>query len=177
VKVDVVIVAGFIAVLNVIAIFLFRLTPVALLSGSVELASTPIVVNFQTLSAAIATPAAFLKPVVTVAVYSVPASRGDVGVKVAIVPEYDTVPATGVEPLDRVNVAAVAVDAFIADVKDAMMVELSATPTALAAGVVPLTDGVVGAGSLLSFLQPNTTNNDARTSSLMFPENFIFVFV
>src|ERR1700722_6091510 len=111
VNVAALIVAGFMASLNVAEIAVLTTTAVAPLAGIVETTvAGGAVVNIHTKLAASAMPAGFFAPVVIVAVYEVLVVRTAVGVNVAVVPAKVTVPATGVAPGPvKVNVAAVIV--------------------------------------------------------------------
>ena len=74
------------------------------------------------------------------------AASGFVGVRVAILPgPLTTLAGTRMPPWLRVNVAAVMVVGSITLLKVAMTGELSATAVALAAGMVELTTGGMGA--------------------------------
>lgn len=93
--------------------------------------------------AASALPATSFTPVVIVTVYVVEKERLAVGVKVAVVPLYDTAPLILPVPLATVNVDVVMVDAFIASLNVAVMALFAATPVAPLAGIFELTVGVV----------------------------------
>jgi hypothetical protein len=98
----------------------------------------------------------------------------DVGVNVAVVPVYVTVPGTAVVPFDKVKVEALMVVGFIAVLKETVNGPLRDTPTALAAGLEELTVGA-GPGSLSLSLQPTTTSIVDNASSLIFDVMFIFI--
>jgi hypothetical protein len=88
VNVAAVIVAGFIASLNVAEIGVLTATAVAALTGIVETTvGGAAVVKVHTKLAASAAPVGSLAPVVIVAVYKVPVARRADGVNVATVPE------------------------------------------------------------------------------------------
>ena len=80
---------------------------------------------------------------VTVPEYTVPAARADVGVNVAILPEYPIVPATAVAPCFRVKLVALIVEAFIASLKVTLTLLPVATDVAFKAGVTDCTVGGV----------------------------------
>jgi hypothetical protein len=87
VNVATVIVAGFMASLNVAETAVLTATPVAPLAGIVEITvAGGAVVNVETKLAARGAPAESFAPVVIVAVYEVLAVRTAVGVNVAVVP-------------------------------------------------------------------------------------------
>jgi hypothetical protein len=138
--------------LNVAETAVVVATPVALLSGLVELTiggvvSAPaLVVNVHTWLAANAFPATSVMAVVSVAVYVVLLARSDDGVNVAIVPAglRVTVPVT---PPLKVNEAVVTVAGASGSLNVAVSAILTGTPVAPLAGVVELTvGGVVSAG-------------------------------
>jgi hypothetical protein len=81
--------------------------------------------------------------VVIVAVYTVLAVSGEEGVNVAVVPEYDTVPATDVLPCFSVKEVVVIVDEFIASLKAAVTLLLVTTDVAPVAGTTVCTVGGV----------------------------------
>jgi hypothetical protein len=110
------IVAGFIASLNVADTVVLTATLVAPLTGTVETTvGGEAVVKVHTKLAASGTPVRFFAPVVIVAVNKVLAARIVAGVNVAVVPAKVTVPATGVAPGPvKVNVTALMVAGFIA---------------------------------------------------------------
>ena len=88
VNVAAVIVAGFIASLNVAEIGVLTATAVAPLAGIVETTvGGAAVVKVHTKLAASAAPVGSLAPVVIVAVYKVPVARRADGVNVAVLPE------------------------------------------------------------------------------------------
>ena len=81
------IVAGFMASLNVAEIGVLTATPVAPLTGTVETTvGDGAVAKVHTKLAASPAPVGSLAPVVIVAVYKVPVARTAVGVNVAVVP-------------------------------------------------------------------------------------------
>ena len=108
-------VTGFIAWLNVAAIFWFVGTTTAPFSGFIETTAGIVpVVKVQTKFAVRPIPVEFFAPIVIVAVYSVLGRRAAFGVNVAVVPENVIVPVTGVTPGPvTVKVAAFIVVAFI----------------------------------------------------------------
>ena len=88
VKVAALIVAGFIASLNIAETGVLTGTAVAPLGGTVEITvGAAAVVNVQTKLAASAAPVGSFAPVVIVAVNTVLLARTAAGVKVAVVPE------------------------------------------------------------------------------------------
>jgi hypothetical protein len=88
VNVAALIVAGFIASLNVAEIAVLTATALAPLAGTVEIiVAGGAVVKVHTKLAASPAPAGFFAPVVIVAVYKVLVVRTAVGVNVAVVPE------------------------------------------------------------------------------------------
>ena len=88
VNVATLIVAGFMALLNVAKITVLTATAVAPFTGTVETTvGATTVVKLQIKLAASPVPAGFLAPVVIVAIYKVPVARTAVGVKVAVLPE------------------------------------------------------------------------------------------
>jgi hypothetical protein len=148
VKVTALTVAGFIASLNVAEIAVLTAAAVDPLSGTVETTvGAGAVENVHTKLAASGTPVGSFAPVVIVAIYKVAVARADVGVNVAVVPAKATAPATGVAPgPDKVNVAALIVAGFMASLKVAETVVLTATPVAPLTGTVEIT---VGAGAVV----------------------------
>jgi hypothetical protein len=116
VNVAALIVAGFMASLNVAERRVLTGTARAPFVGTVEMTMAGgAVVNVHTKLATSGTPVRFFAPVVMVAVYKVLVARIAVGVNVAVVPAKVTVPATGVAPGPvKVNVAALIVAGFIA---------------------------------------------------------------
>ena len=142
------IVAGFIASLNVAEIGVFTATPAAPLAGTVETTvGAGAVVKFHTKLATSGMPAGSFAPVVIVAVNKVLVARMVVGVNVAVVPVKVTVPATGVAPGPvNVNVVALIVAGFIASLKVAEIGVLTATAVAPITGTVETT---VGAGAVV----------------------------
>jgi hypothetical protein len=143
VNVAALIVAGFIASLNVAEIGVFTATAVAPLAGTVETTvGAGAVVKVHTKLAASGTPVGSFAPVVIVAIYKVPVARADVGVNVAVVPANVTLPFTGVAPGPvKVNVAALIVAGFMGSLNVAEIVVLRATPVAPLAGTVEMTVG------------------------------------
>jgi hypothetical protein len=144
------IVAGFIASLNVAEIGVLTATDVAPLAGTVETTvAGGAVVKVHTKLAASPAPVGSFAPVVIVAVNKVLVARTAVGVKVAVVPAKVTVPATGVAPGPvTVNVAPLIVAGFIASLNVAEIGVLPATSAAPLAGTVETT---VGAGAVVKF--------------------------
>src|SRR5579862_6345366 len=91
-------------------------------------------------------PAGFVAAVVIVAVYSVLAARAAVGVKVAVVPEYVTAPATAAAPgPDTVKVDVLIVIAFIAVLKVAVITAATGTLVPWFKGAVAVTAGPTAA--------------------------------
>ena len=89
-----------------------------------------------------ATPAGFVAPVVIVAVYMVLVVRTAVGLNVAVVPAYVTVPETGVAPGPvKVNVAALIVAGFIDRLKMAEIGVLTPIAVTPLKGTVETTEG------------------------------------
>src|SRR5450759_1774302 len=74
-------------------------------------------------------------------------ARFAAGVKVAVEPLYETVPATDVAPCFKVKVVAVRVDGSIGTLKVAVTILLRTTPVARSAGSVKVT---VGAASVVN---------------------------
>jgi hypothetical protein len=148
VNVAALIVAGFIASLNVAETVVSTATPVAPLTGIVEMTvGGGAVVKVHTKLAARGTPVGSLAPVVIVAINKVPLARADVGVNVAVVPAKATVPVTGVAPgPDKVNVAALIVAGFMGSLNVAEIVVVRAAPVAPLAGTVEMT---VGGGAVV----------------------------
>jgi hypothetical protein len=144
------IVAGFIASLNVAEIAVLTLTPVVPLAGTVETTvGAGAVVKVHTKLAASAAPVRFFAPVVMVAVNTVLVARTLIGVNVAVVPAYVTLPATGVTPGPvTANVAALIVAGFIASLNVEEIGGLAATPVVPFAGTVEITIGL-GAGTVV----------------------------
>src|SRR5579859_69752 len=157
VKVVLLIVAGFMASLKVAATFWLMGTPIALLTGLVEITvggvgGAGFVLNVHTKGATSPLPARFCAPVVIVAVYTVLNASTAAGEKVAVAPAQLTVPGTAVAP-GPVSVKVVAgelrVEHLIAALglsesvaKVALMVVLTATPVAPLAGLTEATDGI-----------------------------------
>ena len=71
-----------------------------------------------------------------------------VGVKVAVLPEYDTAPATALLPVLNVNVEGVTLDVPKASLKVALIAAFTATLVALLAGLVDTTVGGVISGAV-----------------------------
>ena len=143
VKVAALIVAGFIASLNVAETGVLTGTAVAPPGGTVEITvGGAAVVNVQTKLAANGAPVGSFAPVVTVAVNEVLLARTAVGVNVAVLPAYVTVPATGVVPGPvTVKVAALIVAGFMTSLNVAEIAVLTATAAAPFAGTVEMTLG------------------------------------
>jgi hypothetical protein len=148
VNVAALIVAGFIAWLNVAETVVLTATPIAPFAGTVETTvAGGAVVKVHTKLAASVAPVGFFAPVVMVAVNTVLVASEVVGVKVAVVPTEVTVPATGVAPGPvKVKVAALIVAGFITSLKVAEIVVLTATAVAPLTGTVETT---VGAGAVV----------------------------
>jgi hypothetical protein len=143
VKVAALIVAGFIGSLNVADTGVLTGTPVAPIVGTVETTVGAPVVKVHTKLLASAFPSVSVAPVVIVAVYTVLAAKATTGVNVAVVPEYVTVPVTGIPPgAVTVKVEVFIVAAFIALLKVAVMTCETGTPLAPFAGTVAITAGV-----------------------------------
>ena len=138
-----VMVAAFMASLNVADTTVLTATKVAPFAGTVETTvGGGAVVKVHTKLAANAAPAGSFAPVVIVAVYRVLVARTSVGVNVAVEPAYVTTPTTGVAPGPfTVNVAAVSVAAFIGSLKVAEMSVLTGIAVARFAGTVDITVG------------------------------------
>jgi hypothetical protein len=155
VNVAVEIVRGSIALLKVALTAWLIQTPVADRAGLVDVTvggvlSTPVpVVKVQVKLDASALLSRSLAAVEIVAWNNVLAARALVGVKVAVVPEYETVPATEVVPgPSSLNVAgAVIVSGSIASLKVAVIFWLSGTPVAVSIGRVEITEGGVVSGT------------------------------
>jgi hypothetical protein len=153
-------VAAFIASLNVAVIFWLMGTLMAPFKGFVD-ATVGIVplVKLQAKLAANAAPLGSWAPVVTVATYTVFAASKFVGVKVAVVPEYVTAPATAAPPGPvNVNVVVLIVAGAIAELKPAVTAVLRATPVAAFAGDAAITVGSAGLGAC-SLPHPARANN------------------
>jgi hypothetical protein len=90
-----------------------------------------------------ALPEASVTPVVIVAVYTVLPVSAVEGVKVAVVPEYDTLPATELLPCFSVKEVVVIVDEFMFSLKVAVTLLLVATEAAPLAGTTVWTVGGV----------------------------------
>jgi hypothetical protein len=143
VNVAALIVAGFIASLNVAETTVLTGTPTAPITGTVDVTvGDEAVVKVHTKLAASAAPVGSFAPVVIVAIYRVLVARTAVGVNVAVVPEYVIVPPTAVAPGPvNVNVAALIVAGFIASLNVAETVVLTATAVAPLTGTVEITVG------------------------------------
>jgi hypothetical protein len=151
VNVAVEIVEGSIALLKVVLTAWLVQTPVADEAGLVDVtvggvlsALVPVVKLHMKLDASALLSRSFAA-VVIVALNKVLAARGLVGARIAVLPEYDTVPATDVVPgPSRLNVAgAVIVSGFIASLKVAVIFWLSGTAVAVSIGNAEITDGDV----------------------------------
>jgi hypothetical protein len=143
VKVAALIVAGFIGSLNVADTEVLTSTPVAPIIGTVETTVGALVVKLHTKLLASAFPDVSVAPVVIVAVYTVLAAKAAIGVNVAVVPEYVTVPITGTPPgAVTVKVEEFIVAAFIALLNVAVMTCETGTPLAPFAGTVAITAGL-----------------------------------
>jgi energy-converting hydrogenase Eha subunit B len=150
VKVDEVIVAGFIAWLKVAVMAEAIATPVAPLAGVTDVTvggtGAAAVVNVHASFDASAVPDESVAPVVIVAVYCVLYARFADGVNVATDPlaAYVTVPETAALPGPvSVKVAEVIVAAFIAWLKVAVRAVFTATPVVPLPGVTEVTVGGV----------------------------------
>jgi len=123
-------------------------TAVAPFAGTVETTvGGGAVVKVHTKLAASGAPVGSFAPVVIVAVNKVLLARIAVGLKVAVVPEYVTAPATGVAPGPvTVKVTPVMVAGFMASLKVAEIRVLTATAAAAFAGTVETT---VGGGAVV----------------------------
>src|SRR5579863_9365314 len=143
VKVVPLIVAAFMASLNVAEIVVLTATPVAPVTGTVETTvGAAAVVNVHTKLAASEAPAGSFAPVVMVAVNTVLLARIADGVNVAVLTAWVTVPATGVAPGPvTVKVVPLIVVAFMASLNVAEIVVLTATPVAPVTGTVETTVG------------------------------------
>jgi hypothetical protein len=141
VKVVELMVAAFMASLNVAEIVVLMGTAVDPLTGTVEMTvGGKAVVKVHTKLAASGTPLGSFAPVVIVAVNKVPVARIVVGVNVAVVPAKVTLPATGVAPGPvKINVAALIVAGFMPSLNVAEIVVLTATPEAPFTGTVETT--------------------------------------
>lgn len=149
VNVVVPIVAGFIATLKVAEIARLMGTPLAPLTGTVEITVGGVgagsVRKLHTYLLANPVPAESWAPVPMVAVYSVLTVSKASGVNVATLPEQPTVPGTGVAPGPlTVNVAAgdASVEHFIISLNVALSTRLRGTPVAPLTGIVDITAGV-----------------------------------
>jgi hypothetical protein len=117
------------------------------------------VVKLHAKLAAKAAPLGSWAPVVTVATYTVFAESEFVGVKVAVVPEYVTAPATAAPPGPvNVNVVVLMVAGAITELKPAVTAVLRTTPVAAFAGDAAITAGSAGLGAC-SLPQPARANN------------------
>lgn len=150
VKVVVLIVEAFIGTLNVAERTTPEATATALLAGTVggTTAGGAAVVNVHTTFAARGAPVVSCAPVVIVAVNKVLLARIAVGVKVAVLPAKVTAPPTAVAPGPvTLKVVPVTVAGFMATLKVAEMVVLTATAVARFAGTV---DTTVGGGAVVN---------------------------
>ena len=143
VKVAPVMVAAFMASLNVAVMGVLTGTAAAPFVGTVETTvGGAAVVKVHTKLAPRPTPAGSFAPVVIVAVKRVLAARTAVGVNVAVDPANVTAPATGVAPGPvTVNVAPLIVAGFIGSVNVAEIRVLTGTPVVAFAGTVEITVG------------------------------------
>ena len=143
VKVAALMVAGFIAALNVAEIGVLTATAPAKFAGIVETTvGGEAVVKVHTKLAARPTPAESFAPVVIVALNKVLFARTTVGVKVAVEPAKVTAPATGVAPGPvTVKVDPLIVSGFNGSVKVTETGALTATAVAALAGSVEITVG------------------------------------
>jgi hypothetical protein len=123
-------------------------TPVVLFAGVTAVTvgagggGAAAVVKDQLSFALSAEPCELCAPVVMVAVYCVLYASALLGVNVATLLAYVTVPLTAPPPCAaNVNVELVIVAAFIASLNVAVTVEFTATPVAALAGVVAVTSG------------------------------------
>src|SRR5689334_7649955 len=109
----------------------------ARLAGSVEITEGGVtsgadpVVKLQDMFAPIALPAKSFTRVVTVALYTLLASRSESGLKLAITPAYVTVPGTDVVPCIKPMDDALMVDASIPSLKVIASVLVNCIPMAL----------------------------------------------
>jgi hypothetical protein len=143
VNVAALIVAGFMASLNVAETTVLPGTPVAPIVGTVETTVGAPVVKLHAKLLASAFPTVSVAPVVIVAVYTVFAAKTTNGVNVAVVPEYVTAPVTGTPPgAVTVKVEAFIVAAFIILLKVAVMTCETGMPLAPFAGTVSITAGL-----------------------------------
>jgi len=143
VNVAALIVAGFMASLNVAETTVLTGTPVAPIVGTVETTVGAPVVKLHAKLLASAFPPVSVAPVVIVAVYTVFAAKTTIGVNVAVVPEYVTAPVTGTPPgAVTVKVEAFIVAAFIILLKVAVMTCETGMPLAPFAGTVSITAGL-----------------------------------
>lgn len=97
-------------------------------------------------------------------------ARGLEGTKVAVVPEYETVPVIADAPF-TVKDAWVIVAGFITLLKVAVITWLRGTPVARFAGTVDITMGhIPGISTKVSFLHPaiKTTDTNARVVNSFF---------
>ena len=160
------IVEGFIDSLKVATMSAFLATPVARSAGLVEITVGSVVsvvvpvVKFHVLAAAIALPALSLAPVVIVALYAVLAAKlptGGVNIAtfpVSSSPTVPTTPTAGTADVATVNVVVLIVAGFIASLKLAVILLLSATAVAAVTGTVEVTVGAVVSALLLLPLFP-----------------------
>jgi hypothetical protein len=146
------IVAAFMASLNVAETRVFTGTAVAPLAGTVEITEGgAAVVKVHTKFAASGAAVGSFAPVVIVAVNTVLLARTAVGVNVAVVPAYVTVPATRVAPGPvKVNVAPLIVAAFMASLNVAETRVFTGTAVAPLAGTVEITVGGAAAAAVVN---------------------------
>jgi hypothetical protein len=143
VNVAALIVAGFMASLNVAETAVLTGTPVAPIVGTVETTVGAPVVKLHEKLLASAFPTVSVAPVVIVAVYTVLAAKDAIGVNVAVVPEYVTAPTTGNPPVAvTLKVEVFIVAAFIILLKVAVMTCETGMPLAPFAGAVAITAGL-----------------------------------
>ncbi|HXO04189.1 MAG TPA: hypothetical protein VN884_01015 [Candidatus Sulfotelmatobacter sp.] len=143
VNVDTLIVAGFMASLNVAETAVLTGTPVAPIVGTVETTVGAPVVKLHAKLLASAFSTVSVAPVVIVAVYVVLAAKATIGVNVAVVPEYVTAPITETPPgAVTVKVEVFIVAAFIILLKVAVMTCETGMPLEPFAGTVAITAGL-----------------------------------
>ena len=165
------IVAGFIALLNVVETRVLTGTAVAPFAGIVEITVGAPVVKLHTKLAASALPNVSFAPVVIVAVKAVPGARLAPGWKVAIfVPAtYVTCPDTLAPPEVKVNVEVLIVARFIALLKVAVITAVLTTVEP-SGGVAEVTlGGVSGSPGSLAFLSQSphpTTRTASRNTQI-----------
>src|SRR5271154_1322374 len=139
-------------------------TAVAPFAGTVETTvGGGAVVKVHTKLAASGAPVGSFAPVVIVAVNKVLLARIAVGLKVAVVPEYVTAPATGVTPGPvTVKVVPVMVAGFMASLKVAEIGVLTVTAVARFAGTVETTDGGGAVVNVHTKFAPKPTPAESR---------------